>query len=118
MSASPIENRKAFLKSKNLTQEEIDLAFTRANGDGAPVQNHSYGPRQQIENQPPVGYGRYPWQQHLPPPEIPQRDWRDWFIMATVMGGVSYGLYVMAKVYRDKLDNCKLLTFYSAILSL
>lgn len=28
----------------------------------------------------------------------PKRDWRDWFIMATVMGGVSYGLYFVAKV--------------------
>lgn len=28
----------------------------------------------------------------------PRRDWRDWFIMATVTGGVSYGLYTVAKV--------------------
>lgn len=28
----------------------------------------------------------------------PARDWRDWFIMATVTSGVSYGLYVAAKV--------------------
>jgi hypothetical protein len=30
----------------------------------------------------------------------PRRDWRDWFIMATVTGGVCYGLYVLAKVCR------------------
>jgi hypothetical protein len=30
---------------------------------------------------------------------LPKRDWRDWFIMATVMGGVSFGLYVTAKVH-------------------
>jgi peroxin-14 len=30
---------------------------------------------------------------------IPRRDWRDWFIMATVMGGVGFGLYVTAKRY-------------------
>lgn len=29
----------------------------------------------------------------------PKRDWRDWFIMATVMGGVGYGLYSVAKVF-------------------
>ncbi|KAL2868317.1 putative peroxisomal membrane anchor protein (Pex14) [Aspergillus lucknowensis] len=29
----------------------------------------------------------------------PKRDWRDWFIMATVMGGVGYGLYFVAKRY-------------------
>lgn len=28
----------------------------------------------------------------------PKRDWRDWFIMATVMGGVGYGLYFVTKV--------------------
>ena len=31
----------------------------------------------------------------------PRRDWRDWFIMATVTGGVSYGLYTVAKVKRN-----------------
>lgn len=36
---------------------------------------------------------------------LPRRDWRDWFIMATVMGGVGYGLYFVAKVRRsDILD--------------
>lgn len=29
---------------------------------------------------------------------VPKRDWRDWFIMATVTGGVGYGLYFLAKV--------------------
>ena len=29
---------------------------------------------------------------------LPRRDWRDWFVMATVTGGVSYGLYTVAKV--------------------
>ena len=29
----------------------------------------------------------------------PRRDWRDWFIMATVSTGVGYGLYVFAKVF-------------------
>ncbi len=28
----------------------------------------------------------------------PRRDWRDWFIMATVTSGVGYGLYTVAKV--------------------
>lgn len=28
----------------------------------------------------------------------PKRDWRDWFIMATTVGGVGYGLYFVAKV--------------------
>ncbi|KAM0286792.1 hypothetical protein ACHAQH_000812 [Verticillium albo-atrum] len=36
------------------------------------------------------------WQ---PPPPPPKRDWRDWFIMATVVGGVSYGVYELTKRY-------------------
>ena len=99
VSGSPLENRIAFLQSKNLTQEEIDVALARAGGGGGAPSNYpSYG-SQQVATQPPSNYGayqKYPWQQ--PPPEIPRRDWRDWFIMATVVGGVSYGLYTVAKV--------------------
>ncbi|KAK0117747.1 peroxisomal membrane protein pex14 [Cadophora gregata] len=101
VAGSPIENRIAFLQSKNLTQEEIDIALARAGGESAPANYSNYAPQQQqVIRQPQPGYGGYqqpPWQQ--PPPEIPKRDWRDWFIMATVMGGVGYGLYFVAKRY-------------------
>lgn len=99
VSASPLENRIAFLQSKNLTQEEIEVALARTgSGSAAPPNYSNFGP-QQVVRQPPGDYGgyqQYPWRQ--PPPEIPRRDWRDWFIMATVIGGVSYGLYTVAKV--------------------
>ncbi|PMD48333.1 hypothetical protein L207DRAFT_383847, partial [Hyaloscypha variabilis F] len=101
VTGSPIENRIAFLQSKNLTQEEIDTALARANGETAPANYSSYAPQQQVTRQPQPGYGgyqQYQWQQP-PPPELPKRDWRDWFIMATVMGGVGYGLYFVAKRY-------------------
>ncbi|KAI0407199.1 peroxisomal membrane anchor protein conserved region-domain-containing protein [Xylaria palmicola] len=101
--SSPLENKLSFLRSKNLTQEEIDAAFARAGGPPpasttpqpasasapAPVQQQPYYPQHQ---QPPYG-----WQS--PPPEPPKRDWRDWFIMATVVGGVGYGLYFLSKRY-------------------
>ncbi|TVY71251.1 Peroxisomal membrane protein PER10 [Lachnellula suecica] len=103
VAGSPIENRVAFLQSKNLTQEEVDAALARAGGESAPVAGSysNYAPQQQIIRQPQSGYGGYqqgPWAQP-PPPEVPKRDWRDWFIMATVMGGVGYGLYFVAKRY-------------------
>ncbi|KAH7380843.1 peroxisomal membrane anchor protein-like protein [Cadophora sp. MPI-SDFR-AT-0126] len=101
VAGSPIENRIAFLQSKNLTQEEIDTALARAGGETTPANYSNYAlQQQQVIRQPQPGYGGYqqpPWQQ--PPPEIPKRDWRDWFIMATVMGGVGYGLYFVAKRY-------------------
>lgn len=88
----------AFLRSKNLTQEEIDVSLARvglAPGTQAPSPNY-----QAQYRQPPQQYGAYPqqyWQP--PPPEVPQRDWRDWFIMATMVGGVGYGLYWTARRY-------------------
>lgn len=96
--SSPIENKLSFLRAKNLTQEEIDAAFARAGGSPPPstssqaVSAPAQQPYRQYAQPPPYG-----WQE--PPPELPKRDWRDWFIMATVVGGVSYGLYSISKRY-------------------
>ncbi|MCJ1361098.1 peroxisomal membrane protein pex14 [Acarospora aff. strigata] len=111
VAASPVEKRIAFLQSKNLTKDEIDTALARAgddpsvSGNVTPSSSNSsyngYQQQQVMRQQPPGGYGGYQqgyWNQP-PPPELPTRDWRDWFIMATVMGGVSYGLYFVTKRY-------------------
>ncbi|KAJ5989084.1 hypothetical protein N7481_004294 [Penicillium waksmanii] len=112
VASSPIEKRVAFLQSKNLTQEEVDLALSRVGEDpaaaaaaaatGAAPASQSY-PSQQVAYRPPPqspqGYGYPPYGQWQPPPEPPKRDWRDLFIMATVMGGVGYGLYFVGKRY-------------------
>ncbi|KAI9717261.1 MAG: hypothetical protein M1812_004788 [Candelaria pacifica] len=104
VASSPVEKRVAFLQSKNLTQEEVDVALARVgevpSAPGLPVRHTSsasgYGYQLQQGGHG-DGQGGY-WQQP-PQPELPRRDWRDWFIMATVMGGVSYGLYVVTKRY-------------------
>ncbi|OJD18093.1 hypothetical protein AJ78_01865 [Emergomyces pasteurianus Ep9510] len=106
VSSAPLEKKIAFLQSKNLTQEEIDQALSRVGEDSSAaftqnstpstvVQQSSYrhAPQQYV-----YGSGGQ-WQPSPPPPELPKRDWRDWFIMATVMGGVGYGLYSVAKRY-------------------
>ncbi|KAI0377037.1 peroxisomal membrane anchor protein conserved region-domain-containing protein [Hypomontagnella monticulosa] len=97
--SSPLENKLSFLRSKNLTQEEIDVAFARSGtpGGSVPTSSQPSGPVQYQPN-----YGQYqtqPYGWQAPPPEPPKRDWRDWFIMATVMGGVGYGLYFVTKRY-------------------
>jgi len=104
VASSPVEKRIEFLQSKNLTQEEVDLALAQASGAASPAStspNQPYYPPQQYQS-PPPGYGYPPpygqWPQQ-PPPEPPRRDWRDYFIMATVVGGASYGLYVLANRY-------------------
>ncbi|CAG8948473.1 unnamed protein product [Penicillium salamii] len=109
VASSPIEKRVAFLQSKNLTQEEVDLALSRVGEDpsaaaaataaSSPAPNYSSQPVPYRQPQPPQGYGYPPYNQWQPPPEPPKRDWRDWFIMATVMGGVGYGLYFVTKRY-------------------
>jgi len=109
VASSPLDKRIAFLQSKNLTQEEIDISLARASEDSsgtssAQSQNASYypPPQQSSHRRPPQNYP-YPynpygeWQPQ--PPEVPRRDWRDWFIMATVIGGAGYGLWVLTHRY-------------------
>ncbi|KAL4884696.1 peroxisomal membrane anchor protein conserved region-domain-containing protein [Aspergillus karnatakaensis] len=107
VASAPIEKRISFLQSKNLTKEEIDVALARTGEDpvvaaAVATSGHQFAPQQAVYRPPPPppqGYGYPPYSQWQPPPEPPKRDWRDWFIMATVMGGVSYGLYTVAKRY-------------------
>ncbi|KAI4109387.1 MAG: hypothetical protein L6R37_000544 [Teloschistes peruensis] len=107
--SAPLDKRIAFLQSKNLTQEEIDVALARA-GDPPQSQNppsppppQSYGyPSQQMTRQPNgygYGYGPYPsgpWSQSLEPP---RRDWRDYFIVATLTSTLGYTLYALSRRY-------------------
>ncbi|OAQ92362.1 peroxisomal membrane anchor protein (Pex14) [Purpureocillium lilacinum] len=98
VASSTVENKISFLRTKNLTQEEIDAALARSGGhappSGPPAQygGPPSGPPQPYYQQ----YPQYAWQ---PPPPAPRRDWRDWFIMATVVSGVGYGLYSLGKRY-------------------
>ncbi|KAJ3472261.1 hypothetical protein NLG97_g11142 [Lecanicillium saksenae] len=94
VASSSIENRVGFLRSKNLTQEEIDHALARTGAVAAPAAQGPYPPQG-----PPQPYYPPYQQQAWQPQPPPRRDWRDWFIMATVVGGVSYGVYSLGKRY-------------------
>ncbi|KAH8170869.1 peroxisomal membrane anchor protein (Pex14p) conserved region domain-containing protein [Sarocladium implicatum] len=99
VASSSVENRISFLRSKNLTQEEIDAALARSGGTSAPPPPPA-GPYGAAPSGPPQNYYQpYPPNAWQPPQAPPRRDWRDWFIMATVVGGVSYGLYSLGKRY-------------------
>ncbi|XP_044716131.1 peroxisomal membrane anchor protein [Hirsutella rhossiliensis] len=93
VASSSVENKVSFLRTKNLTQEEVDAALARANP--APAPGAPYPPAPPPSYHQP--YPQYAWQQQQLPP--PRRDWRDWFIMATVVSGVGYGLYSLGKRY-------------------
>ncbi|KAL2854375.1 peroxisomal membrane anchor protein conserved region-domain-containing protein [Aspergillus pseudoustus] len=107
VASAPLEKRISFLQSKNLTKEEIDVALARTAEDpsaaaSSTTSNYQSAPQQTVYRPPPPpapGYSYPPYAQWQPSPEPPKRDWRDWFIMATVMGGVGYGLYFVAKRY-------------------
>ncbi|KAK0641140.1 peroxisomal membrane anchor protein conserved region-domain-containing protein [Cercophora newfieldiana] len=107
VASSPIEKRIAFLQAKNLTQEEVSAALARVGPDAAPAQTVAAPPAPSSVSQQPPYYAQYsqpshpypPYAWQAPPPEVPRRDWRDWFIMATVVGGASYGLYTLGKRY-------------------
>ncbi|KAG9256837.1 peroxisomal membrane protein [Emericellopsis atlantica] len=95
VASSSVENRISFLRSKNLTQQEIDNALARTGAPPAPAQQTPYP-----QSGPPAPYyPPYAQQAWQPPPPPPRRDWRDWFIAATVAGGVGYGLYALGKRY-------------------
>ena len=101
VASAPVDQRVAFLRSKNLTQEEIDVSLARV-GQAPSSQGASTTASYQRQRPPPQQYGYQQQQQPYwgqPPPEPPRRDWRDYFIMATVMGGLGYGLYWTAKRY-------------------
>ncbi|RKF56264.1 Peroxisomal membrane protein PER10 [Erysiphe neolycopersici] len=95
VAGSPIENRVAFLHSKNLTKQEIDIALARASSDPNFPTYTNHEIRQQTMHPTPVlgSYQQYPWQ------PAPRRDWRDWFIATTIMSSMGYGLYVLVKRY-------------------
>ncbi|KAL7895815.1 peroxisomal membrane anchor protein conserved region domain-containing protein [Trichoderma sp. SZMC 28014] len=100
VTTSSIDNKISFLRTKNLTQEEIDAALARAGGNSAVAAAAPYPSAPPPQGPPQQYYQPYPqyaaWQ---PPAAAPKRDWRDWFIMATVVGGVSYGLFSLGKRY-------------------
>ncbi|KAF4463004.1 peroxisomal membrane per10 [Fusarium albosuccineum] len=106
VASSSVENRIGFLRSKNLTQEEIDAALSRTGGNapptpGAPYPSAPAGPPPQ-QYYPP--FPQHAWQ----PPPPPKRDWRDWFIMATVLtGGQRYVYPLVAPPTPEKLEQDK-----------
>jgi peroxin-14 len=84
VASSPVEKRVAFLQSKNLTQEEVDLALSRAGEDPATAaaaanaasSSQGYSSQQVAYRSPQQasqGYGYPPYNQWQPPPEYVSR---------------------------------------------
>lgn len=88
-----MDDRVAFLRSKHLTDEEIRAAVSRTGAPGVmSTTTHRATAR--------LSDTGNTYLHSMQKPHVPdnRRDWRDWFIMATVLGGFGYGIYTVAKV--------------------
>lgn len=98
VASSPLAKKIEFLESKELTPQEIEEALKRANEateTGSPT--GASDANSPVISSPMPGYP-YPTYAQQPPP-LPKRDWKDYFIMATVSVGVTYAIYEVAKRY-------------------
>ncbi|KAK5740698.1 peroxisomal membrane protein pex14 [Elasticomyces elasticus] len=112
VSSAPVEQKIAFLRSKNLTQDEIDTSLARIGQpqQPPPPQTQTYPQQQQQQYRAPHQYPQQQQQQNYnntsyppqwgPPPQPPmRRDWRDYFVAATLLTTLGYGLYWTANRY-------------------
>ncbi|CCF56764.1 hypothetical protein KAFR_0B04670 [Kazachstania africana CBS 2517] len=87
---APLANKIEFLQSKGLNEHEIELALKQSKeqksnaSNDVKVNNDTISPDFMYEA--------------IPPP-LPQRDWKDYFVMATATAGLFYGLHEVTKRY-------------------
>ncbi|XP_010626408.1 peroxisomal membrane protein PEX14 isoform X1 [Fukomys damarensis] len=87
---SPLATRKAFLKKKGLTDEEIDLAFQQSGT--AAEEPTSLGPAMQVV---PVQSPHLISQPYSPAGSR----WRDYGALAVIMAGIAFGFHQLYKKY-------------------
>ena len=103
VASAPLAKKIEFLESKELTPDEIQEALSRANGSSTTSNSAASttvtAPPTGSSSAAPPPLPAYSYATYSQPPPVPKRDWRDYFIMATVSVGVTYGLYEVAKRY-------------------
>lgn len=95
--SSPLNKKIEFLQSKGLNEQEIEEALKRANDSGSSssllaASTPSYSPQPSYSQHAPLDY-------YQVAPQVPERTWKDYFIMATATAGVTYGLYQVVSRY-------------------
>ncbi len=102
VSVAPLAKRIEFLKSKELTQPEIDEALKRASQERNQNQrqiNASSSSSSSPSLPPLPSYvDNYGYQTMSPPPPTAQK-WKDLFLMGAATVGVAYGLFTIVKNY-------------------
>ncbi|EER35802.1 hypothetical protein CTRG_00541 [Candida tropicalis MYA-3404] len=101
VASSPLTKKVEFLESKGLNQQEIEEALKRANDNAS--QSQSVGTTQSSSSSssyaPPTPQQGPPIDYYNAPPPIPERSWKDYFIMATATAGITYGFYQVLTRY-------------------
>ncbi|SCU88760.1 LADA_0E11936g1_1 [Lachancea dasiensis] len=92
VSDAPLAKKVEFLESKGLSQSEIDSALKEAKENPQELQVSNFNTYQSKNSE-------YEPQYEAVPPPLPQRDWKDYFFMATSTAGLCYGLYQLTKRY-------------------
>ena len=92
---APLDEKINFLRKKGLDDNEIELALEQARVP----KNKQDGPKGKAITSKHVVEQPAEYTYEALPPLLPQRDWRDYFIMATASCGVLYGLYEVARRY-------------------
>jgi peroxin-14 len=118
VSSSSLEKKAEFLESKGLSKEEIEEAIRRSQDPNHSQPQGTETPTTSVLPQP-LNSPQPSYQQHFyapAPPPVPEKDWKDYFIMATATVGVGFALYEIAKRYlipnilpesKSKLDKDK-----------
>ncbi|KAI4883674.1 hypothetical protein NFI96_017221, partial [Prochilodus magdalenae] len=86
---SPLTTRKAFLKKKGLTDEEVELAIQRSGSTEETLARAPVGPPHMIQGPPlaPVPYSP------------PGYRWRDYGALAIIMAGMAFGFHHLYRKY-------------------
>ncbi|KAG5420535.1 PEX14 [Candida metapsilosis] len=104
VASAALTKKVEFLESKGLNQEEIEEALKRVNEPDSSsssnltpsASNTTTGSHQQQQQQPPQ---QLPIDYYNVAPPVPERSWKDYFIMATATAGITYGLYQVVTKY-------------------
>lgn len=105
VASSPLNKKIEFLQSKGLNEQEIEEAMKRANSTDDQHQKITATPQisnfSAMQQQQPQQLQRpqLPYDYYAVAPQVPERSWKDYFIMATATAGVTYGMYQVISRY-------------------
>ncbi|KAL6948766.1 hypothetical protein ACO0QE_001239 [Hanseniaspora vineae] len=97
---APLDKKKEFLKSKGLSEDQIQQALlesAQTNHDLPNEPKSSLNLNSENSTQDFHSSGKPQYEYYAVPPPLPRRDWKDYLIMATSTAGVLYGCYSLTK---------------------